>query len=743
MIEKQKPAIGLYVIALLIFLTVSYFLSGMFLFSGLSIENLQDTAAYIFLHPLKNWWNDKSPACLGIGLLGWICFVNWHSYHNRNFHFNKEYGSEEWATPGSLKRIRNKDDRKNRILSKNVSVSMEGVLSNNNMFIIGSSGSYKTNAVVTPNLLKAANHYIVLDVKGELQYKFGHYLQEKGYTIRSLNLKNPEKSDRYNPFLYIEKEEDLIRLITNLHEAVKKPDAMQGEPFWDDGVDLYLQAIFYYEWLEAMEESRVGSMNNILYLVNLETQKMPDGETTRLQLEMDKLAKRKGDFYPPVRDYRKLKEGATETVRSIIIMVNAMLKLCETAGVKRIFEGDDIQIRELGTGVGGTAEHPTDRKIALFLVLPDNDRSYNFLISIFYTQAFDILMRMADNEYHGPLPIPVEFWMDEFYAGAKPTDPDVLLGVVRSRNICMMPVLQSVSQIKTLFKNDKWETMLDNCATLLYLGSGPGALSTHKYISELLGKMTIDTRHDGRSMGRNGSTSENYQQSGRELMTPAEVKRLDRKKCIIFMEGQRPILDEKALPFHTKEYLHAMELNKQGGYEHPVFTYYDSETMSYHTILYRDRIHILDRKEAEYYMEAAKKDPNIHVFQANGKEFLYQDWNKAPFPSEQKIEKAFQNIIRNVNREADQMPPEDVLVMKSGQKLSDPGEKEEQWNLSGSLIECIKRYSTKLSEEELNEIILGIEQGLTEKQIKSYFQYPAKKMEQHRKAYLMINTTGE
>ena len=133
-------------------------------------------------------------------------------------------------------------------------------------------------------------------MKGELQYKFGHYLQEKGYTIRSLNLKNPEKSDRYNPFLYIEKEEDLIRLITNLHEAVKKLDAMQGEPFWDDGVDLYLQAIFYYEWLESMEESRVGSMNNILYLVNLETQKMPDGETTRLQLEMDKLAKRKGIF---------------------------------------------------------------------------------------------------------------------------------------------------------------------------------------------------------------------------------------------------------------------------------------------------------------------------------------------------------------------------------------------------------------------------------------------------------------
>ncbi len=196
----------------------------------------------------------------------------------------------------------------------------------------------------------------------------------------------------------------------------------RGKPFWDDGVDLYLQAIFYYEWLQAREEKRVGNMNNILYLVNLETQKMPDGETTRLQLEMEKLAKRKGELYPPVRDYRKLKEGATETVRSIIIMVNAMLKLCETAGVKRIFEEDDIHIRELATGVGGTVEHPTQNKIALFLILPDNDHSYNFLISIFYTQSFDILMRIADNEFHGPLPIPVEFWMDEFYAGAKPAE---------------------------------------------------------------------------------------------------------------------------------------------------------------------------------------------------------------------------------------------------------------------------------------------------------------------------------
>lgn len=745
MIEKHKPEISLYIILLVIFLAVSYFLSGLFLIQKLSLENLQDMIVYIFLHPLKNWWNEKSPACLGVGLLGWVCFVNWHSFHHRNFHFEQEYGSEEWADARTLKYIRNKDERKNRILSKHVSVSMEGVLSNNNMFIIGSSGSYKTNAVVTPNLLKAENHYIVLDVKGDLQYKFGHYLQEKGYTIRSLNLRDPEKSDRYNPFLYIEKEEDLIRLITNLHEAVRKPDAMQGDPFWDDGVDLYLQSVFYFEWLQSLEEKRNGNMNNILYLVNLEIQKMPDGETTRLQIEMEKLAKRKGDMYPPVRDYRKLKEGAAETVRSIIIMVNAMLKLCETAGLRRIFEGDDIRIRELGVGVGGTVEKPSNKKIALFLVLPDNDRSYNFLISMFYTQAFDILIRMADNQYHGPLPIQVEFWMDEFYAGAKPTDPDVLLGVVRSRNICMMPVLQSVSQIKTLFKNDKWETMLDNCATLLYLGSGPGALSTHKYISELLGKMTIDTRNDGRSSGRNGNASENYQKAGRELMTPAEVRRLDRGRCIIFLEGKRPIVDDKALPFHTKEYLHAMELNKQGGYEHPVYTYYDPDSLSYHTIQYKEKIHILDSKEAQYYSEVAKKDPTIRVFQTKGREFLYQDWNKSPTLSEKEIEEAFRSVMRGEENEVENAPPEDVTVMmeKETESTEKRSEQEEKWDLSGSVLECVKRHIDKLSEAELNQIIQGMEQGLTEWQIKAYFQFPAKKMEQYRRAYMMMNEVGK
>ena len=173
MIEKKKTPYGLYITALVLFLVLSYFLSGLFILDGTNLSNLQERIAYIFSHPLHNWWNGKSGQCLGLGFLIWIMFVSYYSYRYRNFQFGREHGSEEWADFKDLKRVRNKDESKNRILSRNVSVSLDGVLSNNNMFIIGSSGSYKTNAVVTPNLLKAANNYIVLDVKGELQYKYG------------------------------------------------------------------------------------------------------------------------------------------------------------------------------------------------------------------------------------------------------------------------------------------------------------------------------------------------------------------------------------------------------------------------------------------------------------------------------------------------------------------------------------------------------------------------------------------
>ncbi len=563
MYNKKKIPLSIYMMLLLLFIIIAIFVSGIFSFDDLSIMNITDKFTYLLYHPyeFRRFFNDKTMLCIGWSVIAWIFMCSYIMYHYRDFHSDIQAGSEEWANPNEVtKRRANPDDSKNRILSQHVKVDTQGDRkpSNNNMLVIGSAGTYKTTSVVARNLLKAQNNIIVLDVKGELMFKYGLYLKQQGYTVRCLNLKNPEMSDRYNPFAYIENEEDLIKLIANIQQSLTPPDAMKGDPFWDDGVALYLQAVFYYEWWYAKKEGRKGTFNNVLKLVNDEAKKadvkVEKGKQppTLLQLKMDKLAKEDSEDNPAVRDYRKLKEGASETVRSIIIITNAKLKLCETAALKRIFEDDDLNIREFATGVGGTLDNLTNNKLALFLCVNDNDKSYNFVCSMLYTQALTILSRMADDDFRdrgGALPIPLEIWMDEFYAGARPADTEQLMGVIRSRNISMIPILQSVAQIKALFSAEKWEIIMDNCPIMIYLGAGAGALDTHKYISELLGKATIDTIGDGK---HGSSYNSNFNKAGRELMTPQEVKRMDRKKCIIFMEGERPIIDRKALPWEDK-----------------------------------------------------------------------------------------------------------------------------------------------------------------------------------------------
>lgn len=739
MVQRKKTpyaAFGLLLIAICI---LSYYIGGLFKLPNVGMENLEENLVYILTHPLKNWWNDKSMGMIGIGFLGWIMFLSWYSYNYRNFQHGRENGSEEWADLTQVKKaVADKEDKNNRKLTANISVSRD-VLSNNNMLIIASSGSYKTTSLLFSNILRVPickNSIVVLDVKGEALYLYGNYLKAHGIGVKCLNLKEPWLSDRYNPFVWIRREIDLIRLITNLHEAVRKPDAMQGDPFWDDGVDLYLMSVFYYEWLEAKEEGRVGSMNNILKLVNEESDRV-DENTTKLQLKMNALAK-KNPNHPAVVNYRKLKEGATETVRSIIIMVNALLKLCETSDVRRIFEANDIDMLELGTGIDGNPDRPT----VLFLVIPDNDSSYNFLVSMFYTQMIDVLMDYADNVLHGPLPIPVDFYMDEFYAGAKPKDPEKLMGVIRSRNLTMIPFLQSVAQIKTLFKDAKWETILDNCATMVYLGSGPAAYSTHEFISNLLGEMTIDTRTDGRQMGNNGHASENNGRQGRKLMTPSEVRRMSRKDCIIFMEGQLPIYDKKALPWEYSKDLfeEAMSYNgeKNGntylnGYVHPVKTVYDEKTMTYRTITERKVLQVLDKKEdVEFYRRVAEKDPTIKVVDLDETELLYLNLKDEPNLSDEEIANLFQRkeeekVVPNFGTNEE----EEVAVPKFGTK--------DTWELAGSALDCLKRYSEALTEEEIEEILLGMEAGLTDKQIKSYFCLPVEKMRQYRRIYQLEN----
>lgn len=553
----------------------SLFFAGIFSYEDTNMLNIPDKLTELAKHfyEYKRYFNKYTWQCMGWGLCVWVFLCYYIMDKMRNWQSHIAYGSEDWGDAEDVtKRRANKDESYNRIISKNLRIDTQGAskASNNNMVVVASSGKFKTTSVVVPNILAGGANKIVLDVKGELMRNYGLYLKEKGYTIRCLNLKYPNLSDRYNPFAYIETEEDIIKLIANIQKSLTPPDAMKGEPFWDEGVALYLQSVFFYEWWYAKKEGRTGTFNNVLKLVNDEAKKdtskpVEKGKQppTLLQIKMDQLAEEDSPDNPAVRDYRKLKDGAAETVRSIIIITNAKLKLCETKALKRIFEDDDMHLTEYATGVGGTLDKPNKNKLITFLCVDDSDQSYNFVCSMLYSQALTILMRMADNNLGGSLPIPLELWLDEFYAGARPADCAQLMGVIRSRNISMIPILQSVSQLKDLYQGEKAEIIHDNCPIFWFGGCGQGAIETQKAISELLGKATVDIASDG-SNGNNKST--NYQKTGRELMTPAEIKNMDKHYCIIFLEDERPIYDRKSLPWEDNPlYKQAMQLNEESG----------------------------------------------------------------------------------------------------------------------------------------------------------------------------------
>lgn len=757
MYQKKKTPYGVFFFLLLIMMIAAYLLSGVFKIPGASLENWEECLLYVCCHPLSNG-NEKTPICLGIAFIAWLMLVNYILYYYRNFQTAIEHGSEEWMEPEkACRELADKEEKYNRILTQNLKVSLRGGLSNNNALVVGSSGVFKTTSLMHQNLLQFGSCYVMLDVKGDTQRKLGKAMEQEGYTVKSLNLKIPEKSDRYNPFVYIEREDDLLRVVKALHDASRpNKQASMADPFWDDGVRLYLQALFYYVWLDARESGRVGTMNDVVFLCNQENIKTIDPDTeeevSQLQKMMDAKAQQYGNDYPPVRDYRKLKEGAPDTVRSITIMVNAMLTICETGEVKRIFSGNDINIRELGTGVGGDPE----KKVVLFLIIPDNNSVYNFIISMFYTQMFDILIRLSDDELKAPLPVPVEVWMDEFYAGAKPADPDVLLGVIRSRNISMIPILQSISQIKTLFKDDKWETIMDNVATVVFLGSGPLAAPTHKYISEALGTATIDSRSDNVHLGHNGNSGLNFQRAKRELMTPDEVKRMPSTETIVFLESRSPIYDTKAIPFDKpelgfvadkylkKRYSDALSL---GEYEHPVYTIYDPKHFSYITVEREKKLQILtDQKEIQTYQEAAKTDPNIYVYDIEEKDLLYLSWGH-PERTREEVEKIFQDAMEEEKKRIEEI--KGLVVLQDVEDSSVPNfgtqnleTDKSTWNKESSLKELLIGHWEELSAQEQEQIYLGLDEGLTEEQLQHLLLVSLEEMSVLRRAYVLKNSGG-
>lgn len=751
MLKNRKISYKVYLVLLATVMLFSLFFAGIFSYEDTNILNIPDKLSELAGHfwQYNRYFNKYTLQCLGWGFLAWIflCYVIMDKMRNWQSHI--AYGSEDWGDAEDVtKRRANKDENYNRIISKNLRIDTQGKgkASNNNMVVVASSGKFKTTSVVVPNLLSGGANKIVLDVKGELMRDYGLYLKEKGYTIRCLNLKYPEQSDRYNPFEYIETEEDIIKLIANIQKSITPPDAMKGEPFWDDGVALYLQSLFYYEWWYAEKEGRTKEFNNVLILVNLEAQKdlskpVEKGKqpVTMLQTKMDELADEDSPDNPAVRDYRKLKDGAAETVRSIIIITNAKLKLCETKALKRIFEEDDMHLKEFATGVGGTLEKPNKNKLIIFLCVDDSDQSYNFVCSMLYSQALTILMRMADNNLGGSLPIPLELWLDEFYAGARPADCAQLMGVIRSRNISMIPILQSVSQLKDLYQGEKAEIIHDNCPIFWFGGCGQGAIETQKAISELLGKATVDIASDG-SNGNNRSN--NYQKAGRELMTPAEVKNMNKHNCIVFLEDERPIFDRKSLPWEGNPlFKHAMQLNKEsgvGGYIVEPKSMIDPHTGEYVTI--HNSINIEETSEIP---EGVKP---IDIF---SDEFLHMNFTyKEPADSDISDElKRLYALESNFNKKEQRRKTankanKNVRAYVTSEnsntdKMDKIDNKDTSDDIPDSIEDGIIQYFSHMNENQRKLIQAAIENGMPDMFIRRMFRMDYEKMKQYYDSYFV------
>ena len=446
----------------------------------------------------------------------------------------EEHGSARWGNVKSVvKRYMDKDSYKNIILSQSMRLGLNAKKHrrNLNVLVVGGSGAGKTRFYAKPNLMQCNTSFIVADPKGEMLRSIAPLLIENGYDIKVFNLIEPENSDGYNPFVYIRKDEDVIKLISNLIQNTTPKNAQQNDPFWEKSEIALDSALMLYLLHEAPPEEQTFEM--LMFLIeNAAT--VEDEDESGYQSPVDILFQGLEDEKPEhiaVRQYKIFKQASGKTAKSILISAAVRLAAFNLPEIAKMTSYDNLDIGTLG-----------ERKRAIFCVIPDNDNSFNYLVGMLYTQAFQALYFNADNNHGGELPIPVHIVMDEFANVALPDNFERILATMRSRRISVSIIIQNMAQLKALFK-DSWENITGNCDTLLYLGGNEQ--STHEYISKMLGKETIDTRTRGITKGQHGSSNTNYQNAGRELLTLDEVRLLDNSNALIFIRGERPLIDKK------------------------------------------------------------------------------------------------------------------------------------------------------------------------------------------------------
>ena len=485
--------------------------------------------------------------CYGMGIGIWLST-------RRNYRRREEHGSAVWGNAKAInKKYCQKPITENKTMTQNVSIGLDAKKHRRNLntLVCGGSGAGKTRFFCKPNAMQCNTSMVILDPKGEIVRDIGGLLEKKGYEVRVLDLINMYKSHCYNPFVYLRNDNDIQRLVTNLFKSTTPKGSQSNDPFWDTAASMLLLALVFYLHYEAPpDEQNFAMVMEMLRAGTIEDEDNP--MPSPLDILFSELELNDPDHIA-LKYYHSYHSGSAKTLKSIQITLAARLEKFNLESLASLTSADELDLASLG-----------EKKVALFALIPDNDTSFNFLVSILYTQLFQQLFYVADHKYGGSLPVPVHFLMDEFANVSLPDDFDKILSVMRSRGVFVSIILQNLAQLKALYEK-QWESIVGNCDEFLYLGGNEQ--STHKYVSELLGKATIDTNTYGKSSGRSGNYSTNYQISGRELLTPDEVRMLDNRYAILFIRGERPVLDLKYDIFKHKNVALTAD-GKAGVYKH-------------------------------------------------------------------------------------------------------------------------------------------------------------------------------
>ena len=477
-------------------------------------------------------WTAYTPRFLLVFLLLYGGGVLLYYADHENRRPGEEYGSAKWGNARELNKRYADQNGKNVILTKRVSIGLDGYKHrrNLNILVVGGSGSGKTRFFCKPGIMSVNCSYLIIDPKGEMLRSTGYLLKNEGYDIKVFDLIHPNQSDGYNPFTYIRDEPDVLKLMDNLVKNTTPPKGASNDPFWEKAEIALDSALMLY----LLSEAPKGEQNFEMLMFMLECARVME-EDEQYQSPLDLLFQTLEERDPAhiaVREYKVYKQAAGKTAKSILVTASVRLAAFIFPQYAAMMQTDEMDFASLG-----------ERKRAIFCVIPVNDGSMNYLVSMLLTQCFQQLYLRADERYNGRLPVPVRVIQDEWANVAQPDSYPKVLATCRSYNIGINIIVQNIQSIKALYK-DEWEGIIGNCDTLLFLGGGNEPTSL-EFVSKLLGKETVHTRTRGQTKGRSGSSSVNYQQTGRDLMTPDEIRMLPTKDALLFIRGEKPVRDKK------------------------------------------------------------------------------------------------------------------------------------------------------------------------------------------------------